>query len=120
MQKIYAQLDDVGDNMERYAKLAQQQQDVYRTTCGESPLQPEYARVALRTAAEAGKLTDRQYAILTERVVPLCTAGATPRPDGEGGVRIGGARIAYIYSQGEVEALQPRCARPGTSLLAVL
>ena len=120
MTKMYDQLEKVGDNMELYAKLAQQQLDIYKAKCGEPPSQPDYGRLVVEKAMEAGSFKDRQYDVLKERIVPFCKAGATLTPDGLGGIRIGGARIAYVYSKAEVDALQPRCATLGKAIFGTL
>lgn len=58
-----------------------------------------------KVGQKAAGLTERQYAILRERVVPFCTAAGA---GGSGELRIDGG---FIYSTAEVEALRPRCAK---------
>ncbi len=56
-------------------------------------------------AAEVAGLSPEQYAVLRERLTPFCS--------GDGGARIPGSGpgIYYVYSETEIAALQPRCAK---------
>jgi hypothetical protein len=65
-------------------------------------------RGAQSDAARSNSLTDRQYAILRERITPLCFSDpVTPGPDG---VKIKGeGPVFFVYTASEVAALQPRC-----------
>ncbi|HVN76336.1 MAG TPA: hypothetical protein VMT19_08475 [Thermoanaerobaculaceae bacterium] len=65
-------------------------------------------RQATSDAAKANGFTDRQYAILKERVVPLCLSD--PKAAGRGGLKVPGqGPVFFVYSAAEVEALRPRC-----------
>ena len=82
--------------------------------CGPSPSvsRPDVSKrqreIAEAAAKDAG-LTPRQYAILKERVAPLCALGEVPvGPDGAKIKAPGGA--FWVYSASEVAALKPRCA----------
>ena len=57
-----------------------------------------------KVGQKAAGLTERQYAILKERIVPFCAAAVASGP--------GELRIArgYVYTTAEMEALRPRCA----------
>ncbi len=65
-------------------------------------------RRAQTDAAKANGFTDRQYAILKERVTPLCLSDPTP-PSPDGARVKGDGPVFYVYSATEVEALRPRC-----------
>ncbi len=68
----------------------------------------------------ASGLTDYQYAILVERITPLCTA-ASPAAGSGGETRIpagGFSSLYYVYAPGEVAALRPRCAKLMRALIA--
>lgn len=121
MEKVNARLAQAGEknDVDLLMKASEEQQEVIRSKCGESPTQPDYSRLALAAAVEAGKFDGRQYDILKERVAPFCRAGATLTPDGDG-VRIGGSRIAYVYSATEVQQLKARCGTLTEALNAVL
>lgn len=60
-------------------------------------------------ALAAAGLTDVQYGVLVERIVPFCTLHAR---SGSGQAQIPGSgkNIYYVYGPGEIEALAPRCA----------
>ncbi len=76
-------------------------------------------RSAQKGQAASG-LTDYQYAILTERIIPLCTAAA-PAADPGGATRIpagGYSSLYYVYAPGEVAALRPRCAKLMRAMMA--
>jgi hypothetical protein len=65
-------------------------------------------RGAQSNAAKSNGFTDRQYAILRERITPFCFAD--PMTPGANGVKIkGDGPVFYVYSASEVAALQPRC-----------
>lgn len=121
MEKVNARLAQAGEknDMDLLMKASQEQQDLTRSKCGEPPQEPDYARVALAKAEEKGGFRGRQYYIIKERVTPFCTAGAAITPDGDG-VRIGGARIAYVYSATEAQQLKTRCGALTEALKAVL
>jgi hypothetical protein len=81
------------------------------TECGPEPKKAasEIQRLNSRpekAGGEAAGLTSHQYAILKERVTPLCGVGAAT-----GEVRIPGEgkNIFWVYSPEEVSALAPRC-----------
>jgi len=66
----------------------------------------------LREAEAAGAkdqgFTARQFAILKERVVPLCLS--EPGAAGKAGVKLPGqGNASFVYTKEEVEALRPRC-----------
>jgi len=95
---------------EMMAKLA----SMIETTCGPDPGRAATKEVstdlrkAEKTAAEGNGLTVRQYAVLKERVTPLCLSDPVP-PDPKG-LRIKSQGNAYlVYTAAEVAALRPRC-----------
>ncbi len=84
-------------------------------TCGPDPARTaERQNVANRlreaeskTAAAQG-FTARQYAILKERVAPLCLSD--PEPPSPDGLKVKGYGAAsWVYTASEVKALRPRC-----------
>ncbi len=76
-------------------------------------------RSAQKGQAASG-LTDYQYAILQERILPLCTAASPAAgPGGETRIPAGGfSSLYYVYAPGEVAALRPRCAKLMRALIA--
>jgi len=95
---------------EMMAKLA----TTIETACGSDPGRAATKEVsadvrkAEKSAAEANGFTVRQYAVLKERVTPLCLSD--PAPPDPRGTRIKGEGNAYlVYTPTEVAALRPRC-----------
>ena len=121
MEKVNARLAQAGEknDVDLLIKASQEQQDLTKSKCGEPPEEPDYRRLVQAKAEEKGGFKGRQYDILKERLTPFCTAGAAITPDGDG-VRIGGARIAYVYSATEVQQLKSRCGALNEALKAVL
>ena len=83
--------------------------EITRPKCGPSPSDAEIMKGdLLRGPEKVGQntagLTERQYAILKERILPFCTAAVG---SGAGELRIDGG---YVYTTAEMEALRPRCA----------
>ena len=84
-------------------------------SCGPDPDQfrsselPKLQARPAKVGQEAGGFTVTQYAILKERVAPLCGLAEAAGADG---VRIPGEgeNIYWVYSPAEVETLVPRCA----------
>jgi hypothetical protein len=83
--------------------------------CGTAPAGPslheqEQALQASREAKlTAAGLTQAQFAVVVERLAPLCRMAARPAA-GEGAQIPGHGRgIFYVYTPGEVEAITPRC-----------
>ena len=78
--------------------------------CGPDPSSGSEKEAALYAApahsAAAAGLTEEQYGIIKERVKPFCGEGG-------GAARIAGSGggIYYVYSETEIAALQPRCAK---------
>jgi len=65
-------------------------------------------RKAQAEAAGANGFTDRQFAMIKERVTPLCLAD--PVTNDSAGLRIPGeGRVFFVYTSDEVEALKPHC-----------
>lgn len=90
-----------------------------RAQCGPPFQEADKLRYSLpRRAEEAGQtaaaLTSRQYAILKERVMPLCEATETAAgPGAELQVPKKGSssHVFFAYKATEVEAIRPRCAK---------
>ncbi|MBZ5589167.1 MAG: hypothetical protein LAO05_11450 [Acidobacteriia bacterium] len=93
------------------AKLAA----LIETTCGTDPgrsnekkdVTGELRRTE-KAAAESNGFTLRQYAILKERVTPLCLSDPVP-PDPAGLKLKGQGSASFVYTAAEVAALRPRC-----------
>lgn len=100
-------------------ELARRMEAVIEPKCGLEPSKAEGIRSqhAERIAAagpEASGLTPIQLSIMKERILPLCTAApAVAAAAGEVRVPAGEEAatnpIYYVYTPGEVDALQPRC-----------
>ena len=95
---------------EMMAKLAA----MIETACGPDPGRAATKEVsadlrkAEKAAAEGNGFTVRQYAVLKERVTPLCLSD--PSPPDPNGLKIKGQGNAYLlYTAAEVAALHPRC-----------
>ena len=95
---------------EMMSKLA----TMIETACGPDPGRVATKEVsaelrkAEKAAAEGNGFTVRQYAVLKERVTPLCLSD--PSPPDPNGLKIKGQGNAYlVYTPTEVAALRPRC-----------
>ncbi|HUK14024.1 MAG TPA: hypothetical protein VLW17_12045 [Thermoanaerobaculaceae bacterium] len=81
--------------------------------CGPDPAAasvslPNLLRDAETAAAKGQGFTPRQFAILKERVLPLCLSD--PTPPGAKGVKLPGqGNASFVYTAAEAEALRPRC-----------
>ena len=85
-----------------------------RPKCGPTPSESGELTRQLRerppkAGLEASGLTEIQFAILKERIVPFCKADAA----GAGAARL---TDGLVYGAGEMEALRPRCARLSAAL----
>ncbi len=96
---------------EMMAKLA----ELIEATCGPDPGRPADqrkvaadVRKAEKTAAESNGFSVRQYAVLKERVTPLCLSDPVP-PDPRGLKLKAEGRAFLVYTAAEVAALRPRC-----------
>lgn len=91
------------NDMKAYSVALDEQLGVIKTKCGEQPTFEDPARRIHEKALEAGNFTERQYAILEERVLPFCQIkgrhGMLDRVDPR-----------MVYSDEERAALTPRCA----------
>jgi hypothetical protein len=98
-----------------HRKAQQDVVDFMARSCGPDPDQfrstelPKLQARPVSVGQEAGGFTGMQYAILKERVAPLCGLAEAAGADG---VRIPGEgeNIYWVYSPAEVDALVPRCA----------
>ncbi len=95
--------------------------DLSRPKCGPGGTEAEDLRRDLRwrpekTGLAASGLTEYQYNILKERIVPFCSLPQPPAPAATGETRVPAGTgysgsLDYVYAPGETAALQPRCAR---------
>lgn len=99
--------------LERAAELKK----LLEPKCGLEPskaelLRAELARRPAAAAQAASGLTGAQLSILKERILPLCTM-TQAAPASTDGVRIPTEykAIFWVYTAGEVQALQPRCGK---------
>lgn len=88
--------------------------------CGLSPKKAEPVRRELeerpeKAALQAAGLELYQYAVLKERIIPFCALAGTAEAAGEF-ARVRDRGASYVYTQGEVAALRPRCARLAPAL----
>ena len=132
-QKVYAQSRDLVTGDTTYARiqqasqqLARRMEQVVEPKCGLEPRKAEDIRAqhadSLEAAAPAASgLTRLQLTIMKERILPLCAATqALAAAAGE--VRVPAASpgsanpIYYVYTPGEVTAVQPRCATLASAL----
>ena len=106
-----------GGNMQaiQQASLAMNKRlkELSATRCGPDPSEAEGMRQAdFDRIVGAGVTTfglgERQYAILKERVTPLCAAVDVAAVLSQG----------YAYAKGEIDALRPRCAKLSALLKA--
>ncbi len=83
------------------------------TSCGPDPAKvgsnvPNQLKDAAAAAARAQGFTPRQFAILKERVTPLCLSDPA-RPGGANVKVPGQGDASYVYTTAEVGVLRPRC-----------
>jgi len=99
----------------RAQDLQESMQAMVEKACGPDPGKTYHkpdvgglVRQAQSDAAKANGFTDRQYAVIKERVTPLCLSD--PAPAGTDGVKVkGDGPVFFVYSAAEVDALRPRC-----------
>lgn len=82
--------------------------------CGPRPSALEQRRRdAQKAAGEKARAecgyTERQYAVLKERLVPICGTPALAGADGAVRIPGSGTNIFWVYSAAEVEVLKQRC-----------
>lgn len=98
--------------MEAYAKKLER---FTETQCGPSPdavrnRRNEVQKANSTNAAEVGGFNAGQYAILKERIPPVCGTDALSAAGSDGLQLPGdGARIYWVYSPTEVEVLRQNC-----------
>jgi len=118
-QEFIARYGDMPESRQPEAlKQNMQRQDAQlRAACGPPFQEADTLRYRLPQRAEAAGqkaagLTERQYAILKERIMPLCEATTTAAGSG-GDVRIptkgSSANVFFAYKPTEVDAIRPRC-----------
>jgi hypothetical protein len=128
-RKLMAQFekDSEGASDQAVMRAAQKlQEGLQRLTlevCGVNPdqLPPLNGSDALagreKHAAEAGNLERRKYALLKERIIPLCALDAADVRDGDLSIPGDGANFVYLAS--EVALVRPRCGTLMPALQAV-
>lgn len=94
-------------------------------TCGPEPnTVDDRRREARKQAAEKGRAacnySDCQYAILKERITPICASGVLDGANGALKLPGEGKDIFWVYSPTEVEAFKARCGRLQSALKKVL
>ncbi|MFI5180248.1 MAG: hypothetical protein ACHQPI_02530 [Thermoanaerobaculia bacterium] len=106
--------NDATANQKVFADMKTKLDELTEKKCGPDPSSSRsgpssQSREIAEAAAKEVGLTPRQYAILKERVAPLCALGEVPV--GPEGARLhGSGNVFWVYSAGEVAALRPRCA----------
>ncbi|HEX2165692.1 MAG TPA: hypothetical protein VHG09_00520 [Longimicrobiales bacterium] len=114
--KAMARVEKPGDRaaMDAHLKAQEAYMKLVRDRCGPDPDEFESERRDMQSrlpkmGEEAGGFTPTQYAVLKERITPLCAIAQTA---GDGEVRIpgDGRNIFWVYSAVEVETIVPRCA----------
>ncbi len=121
-QNVMQEMSEVMKNAKPSASWQQAMQEVtakqealQEKACGPDPSRDATAadtasrlREAEAKAAKENGFTPRQYAVLKERISPLCLAD--PAPPGVGVVKVpASAGNFYVYTAAEVAALRPRC-----------
>jgi hypothetical protein len=92
---------------DNYSELSAKVMALLEQKCGKSPNQNDESAAlkdAKSQAARNSGLTDRQYSMLIERVVPFCKVGGQEKVQGFG------TNMYYTYSPDEVSALKPECS----------
>lgn len=124
-QKAYQAYADAaqaaGNDMQKYQKAAEGVSKLMEAKCGPAPETRETLKTKLsnrprEAALAASGLTEGQFAVIKERVLPFCEATAT----GAAGARIaaGSSGMYLVYSPTEIQALTARCARLAPALKA--
>jgi hypothetical protein len=130
-QKIYLEAGDLANGDTSYAHIQKASQEMARRVeriveprCGldaskRRRLHDQHAPRLQAAAPEASGLKPLQLSLLKERIVPLCAAiEAVAMVAGEARLPTASDAIYWVYTRGEVEALQPRCARLAAALKA--
>jgi hypothetical protein len=100
MDKFFKKVNEGVDALTKYANdEGAKREALIKKKCGEKP-KPSYATVA--EDANKGELSEEQYAIAIERIVPFCHSGGLAKIRGEGA-------LYYVYKPIEVSSLQPKC-----------
>ncbi len=107
--------------MAAYRAYAKRVEELVRPRCGPSGSEAEDLRRDLRNRPEktglaASGLTEYQYNILKERIVPFCSLPEAPAPAATGETRLPASQgnsgsMAFVYAPGEIQTLRPRCAK---------
>ncbi|NJD10509.1 MAG: hypothetical protein FIB01_08775 [Gemmatimonadetes bacterium] len=98
-------------------ELSEKFEQLSKPKCGLDPnkaqeVRREHADELNNAAPQGAGLTPLQFSVVKERILPLCAAmDALTRVAGEARVATAQAAIYWVYSEAEVAALQPRCAR---------
>jgi hypothetical protein len=110
---VNAKPDDLANMQKAATTMTMKLAALTEKTCGSDPsrarqtLGDQLHQAEAAGAKEVG-FTTRQFAILKERVVPLCLA--EPIAAGRKGIKLPGqGNASYVYTQEEADALRPRC-----------
>lgn len=128
-RKLMAQFEKASDGasdeavMRAAQKLQEGLQRLTLEVCGTNPdqLPPLAGTEAVagreKHAAEAGKMERRAYALLKERIIPLCALNDADVPGGD--LSIPGDGANYVYLASEVSLVRSRCSALMPALQAV-
>lgn len=126
IEEYMADMEKANGNNDAIMKVAERMdarsKAFYARECGEvlgSDRIQELQKESESIGAGAAGMTDRQYAIVKERIAPFCTAGDQMVRDGAGAT-VPGDGEDYVYSAAEIEALTPRCDVLGKAIAATL
>ncbi len=116
-QKAYQAKDNAQYQLERERATANLEK-LEEASCGPSPgvsykLRQQLAGQQAKAIEDASGLTQRQYNIIKERVIPFCASGPSA---GGGAFHIPQGGVFLVYGTQEVMALGARCAKLSLSL----
>jgi hypothetical protein len=81
----------------------------------------QHAQRLEAAAPQASSLTRLQLSLMKERILPVCAAIETlAEVAGEARIPTASAAIYWVYTRGEVAALQPRCVKLAAALKTAL
>ncbi|MFI5142686.1 MAG: hypothetical protein ACHQQS_03300 [Thermoanaerobaculales bacterium] len=110
---VTAKPDDLATMQKAATQMTMKMGALTEKACGPDPSVAnrsvgDQLREAEATGAKDVGFTPRQFAILKERVVPMCLSD--PAAVDAGGLKLPGqGNASFVYTKDEVEALRPRC-----------
>lgn len=126
IEEYIADMEKANGNNDAIMKVAERMEAkskaFYARECGEvlgSDRIQELQKESEAIGAAAAGMTDRQYAIVKERIAPFCTAGEQLVRDADGAT-VPGDGEDYVYSAAEIAALTPRCDVLGKAIAATI